>query len=199
MLTPEEINKLEDLAKAATPGRWSESIWTGRIEWPDGVRATIMAHGPMHLYKEINEEAIADAEFIAAANPATILTMISTLRRYRDAFKAGHSSRDEEVAELKQCIEDHSAEWEAICDQNHRADKLESKLTAYESMLGEMETALSFYADKKAWHDIIVGGDLGHNIKDGDQAEVFEKGEGSAAYTAHSALTRLAEFRKEMG
>jgi hypothetical protein len=83
-MTDADLDKLEALAKAATPGPWNDSggsiddfdaECTMRIEW--------IANGiPKDGEKDaINANYRFDAAFIAAANPASILALIASARR----------------------------------------------------------------------------------------------------------------------
>lgn len=98
-----DLDKLEELAKAATPGPWEAEVdgsegtteinagsalttWT---EYEDGLRIGSPARS-WHttdriverddLYDDDFEQAAADAEFIAAANPTVILDWTATHR-----------------------------------------------------------------------------------------------------------------------
>ena len=77
-----DLNELERLAKAATPGKWT---WKQvvcfktpgcAVFWPD------MSKGGVH-YRRLDSGGgmlEADATFIAAANPAVVLELIRRLR-----------------------------------------------------------------------------------------------------------------------
>ena len=91
-----DLDKLEALAKAATPGPWNDSggsiddfdaECTMRIEW--------IANGiPKDGEKDaINANYRSDAAFIAAANPASILDLIASARR-----------DEEEIERLKEAL-----------------------------------------------------------------------------------------------
>lgn len=69
-LTPEALDRLETLAKEATPGSWKVKVS------PDGGIA-IATDG----FSFSQEERDGDAEYIAAAQPATILALIAEVRR----------------------------------------------------------------------------------------------------------------------
>lgn len=95
--TTAELDELERLAKAASPGPWFTSDWheddgphETTIEfrepeqlgpgqssiWPDGLRRRMVASTD-----EADGDTIANAKFIATANPATILRLIAAARR----------------------------------------------------------------------------------------------------------------------
>lgn len=52
---------------------------------------------------------------------------------------------NEKISELETEIKEHGAEWEAICNENHRADQLQSRLTKASAMIEVMEKALKEY------------------------------------------------------
>ena len=71
-----DTKELRKLAEAATPGPWNyydDSLSTGRIE--------IVAPGKTvtRIYRSVPEEDGANAEFIAAANPQTIIALLDTI------------------------------------------------------------------------------------------------------------------------
>ena len=82
-----DLDKLEALARAATPGPWEDLS-----NHPDHLRGTINK-GEKHIagcswfetWREEQhvsvEEALANAAFIAAANPAVVLELIAMCRR----------------------------------------------------------------------------------------------------------------------
>lgn len=73
-ITDEQLDQLEELANAATPGPWE---WVGcQLESRD---ATILTENTSDNF--YGEEMLAtDAAHIAAAHPATILKLIERLR-----------------------------------------------------------------------------------------------------------------------
>jgi hypothetical protein len=88
-----DLKYLETLAKAATPGPWEDLS-----NHPDHLRGTINK-GSKHIagcswfetwreeqYVSV-EEALANAAYIAAANPAVMLELIAELRREREKYK----------------------------------------------------------------------------------------------------------------
>ena len=104
-MTPTELASLEALAKAATPGPWKHvetiAFHTGLTYTsvqpvdpdPDKMRPMLMASGEYHLCRMSHtaaQHAIAihraNAAFIAAANPAAILSLIEENKRMREAL-----------------------------------------------------------------------------------------------------------------
>ena len=75
------INELEKLAKAATPGPWRQSEH-------EHLKDCIMTHGsnPVIYCDEVPIMALEDAAYVAAANPQTILAMIELMREMFDAL-----------------------------------------------------------------------------------------------------------------
>lgn len=83
-LTSAELDELERLAKAATPGPWYQ---------PDDINPELIFSGapdePAFLLAEaFREDSDADATYIASANPATILRLLSLARAGLEAGKA---------------------------------------------------------------------------------------------------------------
>jgi hypothetical protein len=84
-----DLNELERLAKAATPGKWT---WKQAscfntpgcaVFWPD------MSKGRVH-YRRLDSGGgmlEADANFIATANPAVVLELVRRLRAAEGATK----------------------------------------------------------------------------------------------------------------
>jgi len=78
------INELEKLAKAATPGRW-EIDWYICREAGEELWRVPISIGPIHpdenhWARDHIGTSIDDTNYIAAANPQTILAMIELLR-----------------------------------------------------------------------------------------------------------------------
>lgn len=89
-LTSAELDELEALAKAATPGPWYQ---------PDDINPELIFSGapdePAFLLAEaFREDSDADATYIASANPATILRLLSLARAGLEAGKAEESMRE---------------------------------------------------------------------------------------------------------
>lgn len=94
-----DLGELERLARAATPGEWR---WDGDDRERGNLRAPSRDTGPIqeyvlraeHDYHRDRDEIDAldgDAAFIAAANPAAILALISRLRGYEFALDTAQS------------------------------------------------------------------------------------------------------------
>lgn len=81
-LTSEQLDELERLALAATPGPWAvDALQIGarfNIELPDGSEAVAMSQ--QLVGDRLSVQRGANADFIAAANPQTVLALISQLR-----------------------------------------------------------------------------------------------------------------------
>src|SRR5690625_7693713 len=79
-----EWDDLARLAQAATPGPWDyddSTIYAG--DWESAIASYDFAGNP------------ADAEFIAAANPATILRLIADLREWHRVAASNEAARNE--------------------------------------------------------------------------------------------------------
>lgn len=93
-LTDAELDALEAAARAATPGPWRVVAGTGDY-WGEPVwdvrtvaeRATAFGVVADHVV-ECAEERKPDAEYIAQANPATMLALAAEVRRLRAALGA---------------------------------------------------------------------------------------------------------------
>ena len=81
-MTPEQLDELERLAKAATPGPWvmnsDDDSYCGRYYGLfGGEKCVIPIDWNVQNYPAVHDE---DAQFIAAANPQVVLELIQTLR-----------------------------------------------------------------------------------------------------------------------
>lgn len=85
----EIITELEELAQKATPGPWHASARTTARNCPqslvvseNGLVAEVKSlRGSLHLYGSRNDVRAWDAAWIAAANPAFILTLLAEIER----------------------------------------------------------------------------------------------------------------------
>lgn len=81
------LDRMKELDEKATARPWRESIWVGSLEHPDGFKASILAHGPIHIYKEEgNAAAIRDSELITELRNA-LPAIRKVIRIQRDALK----------------------------------------------------------------------------------------------------------------
>jgi hypothetical protein len=80
------LEELERLEKEATPAPWREHLWIGPIEHPDGVKASIFGHGPIHIYKAENLQAIIDSELISKSRNA-IPKLLAVIRELLGTIK----------------------------------------------------------------------------------------------------------------
>ena len=71
-MTPTELASLEALAKAATPGKWYEGNKWVFVDEP----ANPFSNALQNVLRDV-PEAQANAAYIAAANPATIRTLLA--------------------------------------------------------------------------------------------------------------------------
>jgi hypothetical protein len=88
-VTP-DLERLEALARAATPGPW-EVVGSSVTNWRDG--SCDMEWLPNGSSDAYNANSEADAEYIAAASPDTVLAHIAEIRRLQrvsDLERAEH-------------------------------------------------------------------------------------------------------------
>lgn len=82
-----DIDKLERLAKAATPGPWRVEVRTLK-----GFGFCLVASGaPYHSGQVAHYCLSSDAVFVASANPATVLELIGEVRRLRAELAAAQA------------------------------------------------------------------------------------------------------------
>lgn len=90
-MTPEELDKLEESAKYATPGPWCVVLPNDRHQIV--IRSDKPKRGRDYVAEmrwpinDTQDNFIDDADFIATANPQTILSLIAQVRRYRKALE----------------------------------------------------------------------------------------------------------------
>jgi len=123
-LTSAELDELERLAKAATPGPWFQ---TGAPWFRDG--SGVLAGSPdgnvAYLIADTDDFGLPrdeyegfplgdkedDAAYIASANPATILRLLSLARAGIEAGKAEGSMRERAAAKLDQRVTEIATEY----------------------------------------------------------------------------------------
>lgn len=85
-----DLVKLEELAKAATPGPWKQHLVDDTtVICPQREICCTFAEGGLNDDLDFNsdtEQFEADAAFIAAANPAAILELLAEIERLREAL-----------------------------------------------------------------------------------------------------------------
>lgn len=90
-----DLDKLEALAKAATQGEWAADhdgcLTKANNEWAFIPLASAFTEGAFYE----DEKAHANAAFIAAANPATILDLIASARRDAELLSRVHQMATE--------------------------------------------------------------------------------------------------------
>lgn len=104
VITPEKLDELERLARAATPGPWeyedmSQSVYGNsvggcRLEMSMHLVADIRGWGHYRYLPNGQEIQDATGNFIAAANPAAILALIERVR-----------TQDAEIARLREAMQ----------------------------------------------------------------------------------------------
>jgi len=81
-LSSEQIDELERVALAATPGPWAvDALKVGarfNIELPDG--SEVIAMSQQLVGDRLSEQRGANADYIAAVNPQAVLALIKQLR-----------------------------------------------------------------------------------------------------------------------
>jgi len=101
----EQSKKIRD---AATPGPWPERVWTGPLEWHDGVKDSVLAHGPIHKFKGLNFAAIDDSVFISHARNTheikdqMIAVLINALDEMRRVYNIDSKIALETIAKIEQ-------------------------------------------------------------------------------------------------
>ncbi|EAB1494022.1 ead/Ea22-like family protein [Salmonella enterica] len=112
---------LREVAEKATPGNWrrTSSLFNGITVTPFSLcgKEVTLAH-------TVEKR---DAEFIAAANPATMLALLDELEHYK--------SREERVTKL---VMDNSASWDALYKKVEAAEKHIAELEARKVNLSKL-------------------------------------------------------------
>lgn len=104
-MTNDELHTLKALAEAATPGPWEagNDIGEGEVYGVDGY-AVVGAAAQAWTRREVD----ANARFIAAANPQTVLALVAEVERLREeaqlsyqrAFEAGAAQLSRSLKEI---------------------------------------------------------------------------------------------------
>lgn len=122
-----EINyqALREAAEKATCGEWSLEYGDGRFDGDDALIHREVAgyipicriegaHPESRFYEDFQMEQQANAEFIAAANPATVLALLDELERKQQYIKL----RDQENEDIALTVEKLRVELEAAEKRN---------------------------------------------------------------------------------
>lgn len=125
-LTPELLDKVEALAKAATPGPWSTEPPTSDTDgWSLGVKIGATRGGSIYAMPQGGQYPAADARHIAAASPDVVLQLVAAARE-RDALK--EAARLREAATLEA--------WSGSASGLSEAERLNGQALALESLAG---------------------------------------------------------------
>ncbi|EDK4034382.1 ead/Ea22-like family protein, partial [Salmonella enterica subsp. salamae] len=121
---------LREVAEKATPGNWrrTSSLFNGITVTPFSLcgEEVTLAH-------TVEKR---DAEFIAAANPATVLALLDELEHYK--------SREERVTKL---VMDNSTSWDALY----------KKLEAAEKRNAELQSENAYIRNRYKELDLLIG------------------------------------------
>ena len=100
-MTPERIAELRALADAATRGPWT----VADLRHQRGGQIRIFPHGDIHIANVLarHEDAVANAEFIAAARSAlpALLDEVERLREIRDTARVWRRMRQDSPVQPK--------------------------------------------------------------------------------------------------
>ena len=143
MTAADWIDDLERKAKAATPGPWEAK----KARKSDNHMITARSeHGRVWIANTaFPVDPTADAEFIAAANPATILRLIEELRRTKSGARTlgriiEQQNRDALDASGMHHVVDETGDgdwevvWEALALLRPERDELAARLAAIEAL-----------------------------------------------------------------
>lgn len=101
------IDELEKLAKAATPGRWRKDRGDSRI-WLEGYWGDQDVYFIQPSYSGKAEyRGLQDSDFIASANPDTVLKLCAVVRAAKKSWLNAHTARrfDDELNEALYALE----------------------------------------------------------------------------------------------
>ncbi|HIB8435653.1 TPA: ead/Ea22-like family protein [Escherichia coli] len=123
-----DYQALREKAEKATSGVWSLEYGEGRFDGDDAlihreaagyipICRIEGAHPESGFDEDFQMEQQANAEFIAAANPATVLALLDELEHYK--------SREERVTKL---VMDNSTSWDALYKKLEAEEKRNAKL-----------------------------------------------------------------------
>jgi len=96
-----DLDKLEALARAATPGPWIAAAWTCHAPTTIKSAGGAVAIAETTGFGRDSDECAVDASFIATANPAAVLELIALARRAEPSASSGAGQRAAESAETR--------------------------------------------------------------------------------------------------
>lgn len=162
MTPPRDLDALERLAKAATPGEWRvlTDYVAGRERWEP-----VAYCGTSHIWSDgplVCDDGRADAAFIAAANPETVLALLARLKEVE--------RRNGELATaLRRCREaglDVFGNWEDCDDCGPIADsgeadgcRIHTPTTVADNLAGAIDAAEDLLGPCQCGHDRMGHGD----------------------------------------
>lgn len=137
-----DYQALREKAEKATCGVWSLEYGEERFDADDAlIHREVVGYLPICRIEGVHPESgfdedfqmeqQANAEFIAAANPATVLALLDELEYYK--------SREERVTKL---VMDNSTSWDALYKKLEAAEKRVAELEAREISLPERSSML---------------------------------------------------------
>ena len=148
-----DTKELRKLAEAATPGPWNyydDSLSTGRIE--------IVALGKTvtRIYRSVPEEDGANAEFIAAANPQTIIALLDTIEAQAAEIERQNATIDSYIntaAVLAAKVEAQSAEIERLkASFTNELDSLSNRNYQLRMANADQAALLKRCKEAMGWH-----------------------------------------------
>ncbi|WP_067198891.1 ead/Ea22-like family protein [Microbacterium sp. XT11] len=156
-----DLDALEALAKAATPGPWvlDNSGWSRPYSVPDRIAGGISENDWTNVITPQDEQGGGswsrdeDAEYIAAADPSTVLALIAELRQEREradeawrigAAQHGYDPTDDEQAGNFMRLAKRADRAEAALSRaEEKRDELEANLILAGATVSDVLSALS--------------------------------------------------------
>ncbi|HCT8042319.1 TPA: ead/Ea22-like family protein [Pseudomonas aeruginosa] len=164
--------ELRRLAKAATPGPWvTDAQQNGaifNIESESGDMCIAMSQeNPAPTRLEINEQRRANAEFIAAANPKTILALLDEIDGMKASGWRNHSVNYARAEKCPQTLETAQAAWDRdqelieeqrqqIARDSQTINQLRQKLQSAEVDRGRLKAENYAYKDRQKRYEWLA-------------------------------------------
>lgn len=145
-----DLNKLKELAKKATPGKWNAFVsvkgGTCSVHTPDDSRKGDVINWPGFDTANCTEkQKAANARFIAAANPATVIGLIDRLEAAQHRIAELDVKLTRLTGDYKYLINQHMPRTDDGCDEGWsrviEANELQAKLEAAEAELARRDAA----------------------------------------------------------